>query len=230
MDSIYLFFGQETIIWVKNNFLAFRPVCLGVRLKPLVKKTSKPEKPAVDQWNPLQWESWSRLMVKIKAGDHEAYRQLLEELGPVLYKYVRRRVFDAQLVGDVYQDVMLRFHKAHHTYEPNRPLGPWLFAVAQNAIFDSIGKHRKFVEKEIATEYLPEPGQVERDGSLGDELQKAMEALPELNRKAIELLKLKGLSLDEAAQQLDISVTALKARAHRGYLQLRSEMLGKKKG
>jgi len=198
-------------------------------LKSIGRKTVKPEKPSIDQWNPLQWESWSKLMVRIKAGDHGAYRRLLDEIGPLLYNYVRRRVFDSQLVGDVYQDMMLRFHKAHHTYEPHRPLGPWLFAVAQNAILDSLGKRRKFVEREIPMEFLPEPGHVNGDGGLDDELYKALQNLPELNRKAVELLKLKGFSLEEASQQLNISVTALKARAHRGYLQLRDEMLGKRK-
>ena len=198
-------------------------------MKPEREKTSPVAKPAVDPWSQVQWESWSMLMVKIQAGDHEAYRRFLDEIGPVLYSFVRRRVFNPEMVPDVYQEVLLTLHKARHTYEPSRPLGPWLFTVARNSILDALGRNRKFAEKEIPSENLPEISRVENDGSLDDQLFEALQALPDLNRQAIELLKLRGLSLEEAAKELGISVAAVKVRAHRGYEQLRKMMSGKKK-
>jgi len=195
---------------------------------------SKEEKPkpaskaGVDPWNPLQWESWSRLMVKIQQGDAEAYRCFLDEIGPVLLTFVRKRVFNPQMVPDVYQEVLLTLHKARHSYEPGRPLGPWLFTVARNSLLDALGRNRKFVEKEIPLEILPEATRSEIDGSLGDELHLALQGLPEANRRAVELLKLRGMSLEEAAREMRISVAALKVRAHRGYRQLRNRLKGKK--
>src|SRR5580658_40806 len=162
-----------------------------------------------DSWDHLQWESWSQLMAKIQEGDQEAYRQFLNEIGPVLYSFVRRRVFNPEMVPDVYQEVLLTLHKARHTYEPSRPLGPWLFTVARNSILDALGRNRKFAEKEIPSENLPEISRVENDGSLDDQLFEALQALPDLNRQAIELLKLRGLSLEEAAKELGISVAAV---------------------
>jgi RNA polymerase sigma factor (sigma-70 family) len=182
-----------------------------------------------DSWDPLQWESWSQLMAKIQEGDQEAYRQFLNEIGPLLYNYVRRRVFNPEMVPDVYQEVLLTLHKARFTYEPSRPLGPWLFTVARNSILDALGKNRKFVEREVPTEILPESSAIETDGSLGDELHQALKSLSPIHRDAVELLKLRGLSLEEAALELKISVAALKVRAHRGYEQLRKLLLEKKK-
>ncbi len=179
-------------------------------------------------WNQAQWESWSQLMAKVQQGDVQAYEQLLNELGPVLLGYVRKRVFNPEIVQDVYQEVLLTFHKARHSYEVDRPFGPWLFTVARNSMLDALAKNRRFVEKEIAVEELPERGTVEMDGSLGDDLDQALKALPPLNRQAIELLKLRGLSLEEAAKELKISVSALKVRAHRGYSRLREILKGKK--
>ncbi len=181
-----------------------------------------------DAWDQLQWESWSRLMVKIQAGDENAYRQFLDEIGPLLYNYIRRRVFNPEMVPDVYQEVLLTLHKARFTYEPSRPLGPWLFTVARNSMLDALGKNRKFVEREIPTEILPETGETERDGSLGDELHQALNSLSPIHREAVEILKLRGLSLEDAAKELKISVAALKVRAHRGYEQLR-KLLSEKK-
>ncbi len=192
-----------------------------MKLKP--HSSSSKTKP----WNPAQWDSWTVLMVKVQQGDKAAYEQLLNELGPVLLGYVRKRVFNREIVQDVYQEVLLTFHKARHSYEPSRPFGPWLFTVARNSMLDALAKNRRFVEREIAVEELPETGTVEMDGSLGDDLDQALKALPPLNREAIELLKLKGLSLEAAAAQLQITVAALKVRAHRGYRQLREILKGK---
>ena len=128
-------------------------------------------KAAPDPWNQLQWQSWSHLMTQVQAGNQEAYRQFLDEIGPVLYTFVRRRVFNQQMVPDVYQEVLLTLHKARHTYDPTRPLGPWLFTVARNSLLDALGKNRKFVEREVPTEFLPESAQAQQDGSLDDQLE-----------------------------------------------------------
>jgi RNA polymerase sigma factor (sigma-70 family) len=195
-------------------------------LKSKNEKPSTPTKPAIDPWNKLQWESWAQLMRRVQEGDLEAYRQFLDEIGPVLFNFVRRRVFNTEMVRDVYQEVLLTLHKARHTYEPNRPLGPWLFTVARNSILDALRKNRKFADREMPMEVLPDIGELERDGTLDDQLYQALQSLPESSREAVELLKLEGMSLEEASKKMGISVAALKVRAHRGYKQLRELLRG----
>ena len=185
------------------------------------RKTTSADKTRPDPWDQAQWVSWEAMMVRIQTGDNECYRQFLNEIGPVLYNFVRRRVFNQELVADVYQEVLLTLHKARHSYEPGRPLGPWLFTVARNSMLDAMKRNRRFAEREVPTEELPEPAREEKDDSLGDELHRALQALPEDNRVAVEMLKIRGLSLEEAAAQLGIKVGALKVRAHRGYKELR---------
>ena len=192
------------------------------------KSTTAEPKKAIDPWNKEQWVSWEKMLVMVQAGDVEAYRQFLDEIGPVLYNFVRRRVFNQELVPDVYQEVLLTFHKARHTYEPGRPLGPWLFTVARNSMVDALKRNRKFAQREVPTETLPEPIREEADDSLGDELHQALKALPSDNRMAVELLKIEGMTLEEAAAKLGISVGALKVRAHRGYKELRRILTEKK--
>jgi len=174
-----------------------------------------------------QWESWSRLMVRVQAGDETAYRVLLDEIGPVLYAFTRKRVFNPSLVDDVYQEVLMTFHKARHAYEPSRPFGPWLFTVARNSLLDALGKNRKFVERELPTENLPDRAKEPEDLGLDDGLLMALRSLPEANRRAVVLLKIKGYSLEEAAREIGITVSAIKVRAHRGYVQLRRKLLEK---
>jgi RNA polymerase sigma factor (sigma-70 family) len=195
--------------------------------KPL--KGSNKSKAAVPSSSDSQWDSWSLLMVKMQEGDNEAYRQFLNEVGPVLYHFVKKRVFRPDLVQDVYQEVLLTFHKARHSYEPGRPLGPWLFTVARNSLLTALGKNRKFVEREVPTEKLPDVAPAEKDLSLEDDLQEALKSLPTIYRRAVEILKIQGLSLEDGARELNISVGALKVRAHRGYGQLRKKLLSEKK-
>lgn len=198
-------------------------------LKPKPPKGPSQRKTLTAIQNQLQWDSWSRLMAKVQNGDLEAYRELLDEIGPLLFNFVRRRVFNPEMVEDVYQEVMLTFHKARHTYEPHRPLGPWLFAVARHSLLTALGKNRKFAEKEVPTEKLPDIASEETDRELEEELFMALEALPEINRRAVDLLKIRGYTLEDAAKELGITVAALKVRAHRGYVCLREYMRGKRK-
>lgn len=169
----------------------------------------------------LRDESWSRLMRRVQAGDEAAYRTLLDELGPILHHYTRKRVFNPSLVDDVYQEILLTFHRARHSYQPDRPFAPWFFTVARNALLDALGRNRKFQEREVPHETLPERFRPELDGSLDDDLAQALRDLPEGNRRAVELLKLRGLTLEETAREMGLSVAAVKVRAHRGYVRLR---------
>jgi hypothetical protein len=56
-------------------------------------------------FNDEQWRTWARLMEQIQEGDMEAYALLLSEISPLIFNYVRKRVFNPQQVEDVYQDV-----------------------------------------------------------------------------------------------------------------------------
>ena len=176
-----------------------------------------------------QWQSWSRLMKQVQSGDEEAYRTLLNEIGPLLYGFVRRRVFNQSLVDDVYQEVLFTLHRARHSYMTDRPFAPWLFTLAHNAFLDAIGRNRKFAEREVPVETLPEiPRKAEGDGGLSDELHQALQALPESLRRPVEMLKIEGLTVEEASRSLGLSVSALKVRAHRGYARLKKILLEKK--
>lgn len=169
-----------------------------------------------------QWRDWGRLMGKVQEGDTEAYAKLLADLSPLIFNYVRKRVFNPSHVEDVFQDVLLRFHKARHTYQTDRPLGPWLFAVVRNAVWTSLGKKRRHGEFEVLSEDLPDfPAEDEREEGLDDRLHDALQALTPESRQAVEMLKIKGMDVETAARQLGISKIALKVRAHRGYERLR---------
>jgi Sigma-70 region 2 len=70
-------------------------------------------------------KNWDRLMAAAQAGDARAYRTLLSELAPWLRRYYARRLPPA-MTEDAVQDVLLAIHEKRHTYDPERPFGPWI--------------------------------------------------------------------------------------------------------
>ncbi len=160
-------------------------------------------------------------MALAQHGDAAAYRALLDDLGPALVRFLRRRLKDSQDLADAYQDTFLALHRARHTYQPPRPIEPWLFAIARNVAVDYDRRAQRRRRHEVLTDSAPEPTPDPPPRDWRSELATAMRSLPNRQREALQLLKLQGLSIREAAARLGTTPTALKLRAHRAYLALK---------
>src|ERR1700761_9558585 len=80
---------------------------------------------------------WDRMMAAAQAGDADAYKTLLAELVLWLRRYYARRLPPA-MIEDAVQDVLLAVHEKRHTYDPSRPFGPWLAAIARYKWIDRL--------------------------------------------------------------------------------------------
>jgi RNA polymerase sigma factor (sigma-70 family) len=181
-------------------------------------------------FNDDQWRSWNQLIRKTREGDRDAYERLLVEISPLVQGYVKKRVFNAQYVEDVFQEVLLSFHKALHTYRTDLPFAPWFFAVIRNATWTALVKNKKFAEREVPTEdFSAVPAAEAAEDRVDDRLRLALESLPGIYRQAVEMLKFKGMRVEAAAKELGISKIALRVRAHRGYTLLRKSLTAQKK-
>lgn len=180
-------------------------------------------------FNDDQWRSWNQLIRKSREGDREAYERLLVEISPLVQRYVAKRVFDSRYAEDVFQEALLSFHKALHTYRTDLPFAPWFFAVIRNATWTALVKNRKFAEREVLTEDFSTVEAPEAaEDRLDDRLRLALESLPGIYRQAVEMLKFRGMRVEAAAKELGISKIALRVRAHRGYSLLRKHLMAQK--
>ena len=175
-----------------------------------------------------RWRLW---MTEAQGGDAASYDALLRELLPHVRGLVHRRLFHGDIVEDVVQNVFLSLHRARHTYRPERPFGPWLRAIARNAVIDHLRtRGRRPQDLSLEAEGVAEPEADESSSPaagfepLSPELVGALAELPASQRQAVELLHLEGLSVAEAADQVGVSRGALKVRAHRGYKALRARL------
>jgi RNA polymerase sigma-70 factor (ECF subfamily) len=182
-----------------------------------------------------QHERLAGLMRSAQHGDRSAYAALLGEVAALARKMVRRRFafLQPQDVEDLVQDILLSVHAARPTYGPERPFLPWLAAIARNRMADGARRYVRRRANEVVSERLPETFPTEQanmpQGGYGDAeaLAQAMADLPPGQRQAIELVKLREMSLKEASAVSGISVGALKVAVHRGIAALRRALTGR---
>ena len=174
---------------------------------------------------------WSALMTKAQDGDRDAYRALLRQIEPYVRSMAGRCFSRPSDAEDVVQDVLLTVHAVRHTYDPKRPFGPWLAAIANRRIIDRLRRHtrQKSREIELAAEHetFPDaPANLDRTAPAERALAGAIDKLPPDQREAIKMLKLKEMSLKEASQASGRSVAALKVATHRAIRNLRRLLKG----
>jgi RNA polymerase sigma-70 factor (ECF subfamily) len=169
---------------------------------------------------------WGSLMEAAQAGDRACYERLLREILPYARAIVRRHHSAPDRIEDVLQDVLLTVHRVRHTYDPARPFTNWLGAIAHRRSIDALRRRVRGDAVEtfspIAYETYADPGankeiQAQEDGEI---LTEAIATLPAGQRQAVELLKLREMSLAEAAEASGQSVGALKVSLHRAIRSL----------
>ena len=167
------------------------------------------------------------LMRSAQDGDRAAYADLLRQIVPLLRVMVRQGFRQSADVEDIVQDILLSLHAVRATYDPQRPFLPWLRAIARNRIADSGRRYFRRRANEVPAADHPETFAVAETNRemdvFGDPqaLRQAIARLPSGQRRAIEAVKLKEMSLREASAATGMSVGALKVAVHRGLKSLR---------
>jgi RNA polymerase sigma-70 factor (ECF subfamily) len=171
---------------------------------------------------------WSIMMARAQLGDRDAYRRLLSAIVPYVRARALVRLYSPEEAEDTVQDILLTIHEARQSYDPARPFGPWLAAIADRRIADRlrrIGRRRKLQEAVLASDSASEPARWQDQSVLdGRALDAAIADLTPEQAQAIRLLKLEELSLGEASAQTAQTAGALKAATHRALKALRDRL------
>ncbi len=173
-----------------------------------------------------QEASWAQLMRAAQGGDARSYDSLLRSVTPFI-RSLTRRYCRPELCEDVVQDVLLTVHRIRHTWDPNRPFSPWLAAITARRGIDRIRRDSRIarfeVSDELALETFAAPAANHDSGALraAEAIEPLLAALPERQRLALEAVKIRGLSVAQAAHESGQSVGALKVNVHRAVKALR---------
>lgn len=154
-------------------------------------------------------------------GDAVAYRTLLSQLSANLRAYYKGKLArigrSASEAEDLMQEALMAIHTRRHTYNPAEALTPWAYAIARYKLIDHLRRTRAsmtYLPLEDAEEILAQDDYVGTESA--NDLSRLMSQLPEKMRRAIQAVKLDGLSVAEAASQCGMSESAVKVNVHRG--------------
>jgi RNA polymerase sigma factor (sigma-70 family) len=171
-------------------------------------------------------EEWAMLMRAAISGDSGAYRKLLEQISPVIRATARRnlvRCGAADEAEDVVQETLLAIHLKRETWDPNRPIRPWIAAIVRNKFVDALrrrGHHRVEIPIEDVVGSL---GGEEVDEAAGkDELERMLGKLNERQRLIVHSLSHEGASVKETAHRFNMSEGGVRVTLHRALKTLAS--------
>lgn len=173
------------------------------------------------------------LMMAGLDGDASAHVALLKRLSTRLRAYfknqLRRIGRGSAEAEDLTQETLIAIHTRRHMYDRTQLFTPWVQAIARYRLTDYLRRTKtsaRGTSIEEVQDTLAEEEPVGTDTRL--DLEALLARLPIKMRRAIELVKLKGLSTDEAAAASGMSPSAIKVSAHRGVKAL--ALLVRRKG
>ncbi|HSP97483.1 MAG TPA: RNA polymerase sigma factor [Candidatus Dormibacteraeota bacterium] len=172
-------------------------------------------------------------MERYANGDNAAFAELYDAIAPRLLGFLRKATRDGAAAEDLVQQTFLQIHRARGSFIPGAPVMPWALAIARRLMIDSARRQRVelglFVHAPVdddrmmsAPTAMAAADDVLDARRLERRVQQRLDALPETQRTAYQLVKQEGLSLKGAAELLGTSVMAVKLRTHRAYQALRA--------
>lgn len=160
----------------------------------------------------------ARLMVSAQGGDRQSYTLLLSESARWLTRYFARKIAPGQ-IDDLVQEVLLSVHRKRASYDPARPFIPWLAAIARYRWIDHLRSHYRTQAEELfensAVEESDEDAVMARVS-----LERLLAGLTPAQAAVIELVKIEGQSIRDAASRTGQSESAVKVNIHRGLKKL----------
>jgi RNA polymerase sigma factor (sigma-70 family) len=168
-----------------------------------------------------------QLMGAYVSGDAAAFRVIFERYAPLLMRAMLRELYMREEANDLVQQTFLQLHRARADFDGGQKLKPWIFTIAMNLKREYFRRKKRRPERSLDAEGTIEPA-VAALGAARVEarrtLARVMVDLPADQREVIELHWFDGLEFSEVAQVVGASVSAVKVRAHRGYVRLRQAL------
>ncbi len=179
----------------------------------------------------------AQLMLRVRDGDDESFRLLLEKHRNPVIRFVYRMVQDQAISEELAQEVFLRVYKSRGTYEPTARFTTWLFRIATHLALNWLrdGRnergHRRLDDEGNGD--MPVREVADRKPSVEQrmvyqtrlqEVRDAIALLPEKQRAAVLMHKYEEMEYAQIAQALECSESAVKSLLFRAYETLRARL------
>ena len=158
-------------------------------------------------------------------GDRDAFAELMNAYQSALYGYLVRCGVPPAHRDDVFQEIFVKIHLAAASYQPSRPLRPWLFTIAANSVRNHLrdeSRRRGFGDAPADSRPSADHGPqalAEIDETVAW-LEQALPQLPLDQREVLLLGSVGGLRLQDIATVLDIPLNTVKTLTRRARMSL----------
>lgn len=177
------------------------------------------------------------LVAQAKAGTQEAFGQLVERHEANVYGLCMKMLKNPEDAEDCLQEVFIKAYQALPRFREESKFSTWLYRIAYNACLMRIRKKKldtvsldrpaELGDGDMPREFADWTSKTDSDtmtNELNEVLTRHVNDLPPDNRIVFVLRDLRGLSTDDTAEILQISVPAVKSRLHRARLFLREKL------
>ena len=158
-------------------------------------------------------------------GEREAFGELMRAYQAPVYGYLVRCGVPSASRDDVFQEIFVKIHLAAASYQPSRPLRPWLFTIAANSVRNHLrdeSRHRASGDLHSGNEAsggLDPRAQAETQETVAW-LEQALPALPMEQREVLLLGSIGGLRAKDIAVVLDMPLNTVKTLTRRARIGL----------
>lgn len=186
--------------------------------------TAAPSCPNRDGNVRLREGDLAELMRAANCGDAEAYRKLLREISPVLRGFARRAPSSYRLsvedVEDIVQETLLAMHLKRHTWVENKPLLPWVRAMAHNKLVDHLRRSGR--GEQLPIDEFSDLLVADAPASIASALdaETAIGKLKGRQRDVVVAISVNGRSAREVAEELRMTEGAVRVVLHRALRSL----------
>jgi RNA polymerase sigma-70 factor (ECF subfamily) len=180
-----------------------------------------------------------QLLAGLRRHESDACTCLVKRFAPLVYARVLRLLGDPDAAEGALQATFVSACAKLDSYEGRGGLGTWLYRIATNEALMELRRARPQVPLDDVAETLgpddvprqlqawpADPASLALDHELSEQLERALQSLPEGMRAVFVLRELQGLSTEETAAALGLGESAVKVRLHRARLRLREVLAG----
>ena len=182
-------------------------------------------------------EAWSdeQVVNRVLAGETALYELLMRRYNQRLYRVARAILHDDAEAEDVMQDAYVRAYQHLVDFEGRAKFSTWLTRIAVHEALARSRRRFRFQSLDNSEEYKGgvmrslasagrSPEEAAYDRELGEVLERAILKLPEDYRLIFMLRDVEGMSTDETAECLNLTLENVKVRLHRARAGLRKEL------
>ena len=178
------------------------------------------------------------LVASARGGDVRAFEELVSKYDRQIFRIAQHITQNREDAQDVVQDAFLKAYEKLDQFQGNSKFYTWLVRIAVNESLMRLRKRRTgkmvSIDDDIETEegsvprdladWSPNPEQNYSQSELAEILRKTIQGLPQGFRVVFVLRDVEGLSTEETAETLGLSIPAVKSRLLRARLQLRERL------